>query len=195
MADSVVVPVYAAELNGSKVVVEVAQDHFALCTRVQSVPHDFFGRAVSRCGEDAWVRVRLGVRAYLDIDRRVGDQTIATPAAPRSDWWPRQHAVHFARNASIGPEDKLYAVVSDNDWNSAPTTQYVGAVRLTSHTKVARARWEVAVAGSWTVVGDLYSISHQRFEQGAPRGDYPTQISPKESADIARKQKITLSLR
>jgi len=195
MSDSVVVPLYGEAVTPSKVAVPVDDGLTALCTRVQSVPHDFIGRAVRRCREEPWVRVRIGVRAYLDIDRRISKAPTLTPVAAREDWWPRQRAIRFAENPHIGPHDKLYAVISDDDWNSAPAARYAAAVRLTSRTKDRRLRWEVPVAGSWVVTGDLYSISYARFQQAPPRGDYPKQMTVDESAEVATRQRATLSLR
>lgn len=195
MQDSVIAPLYRATLAPSKVVVPVGEDLVALCTRVQSVPHDFVGNAVGRCPPDAWVRVRVGVRVYLDIDRRSKRAPAPDPVTEREHWWPRQRAIHFAENPHIGPRDKLYAVISDDDWNSAHATRYAAAVRLTSRTKERRLRWEVAVAGSWIVTGDLYSIAHARFEQTPPRGDYPRRMTPEESAAVADRQKIALNRR
>jgi len=196
MRDSIVVPVYIAEMAPSKVVVPVDESRVALCTRVQSVPHDFFGEPVGRCGDDVWVRVRVGVRAFLDIDRRVAKLPPTASGLLREDWWPRQHAVHFAGNPDIGPDDKLYAVVADDDWNGAPGTSYTAAVRLTSRTKAQRRRrWEVPVGDGWVVSGDLYSVAYSRFEQTPPRGRYPKRVSADEGAGIATRQQTTLNLR
>jgi hypothetical protein len=56
-------------------------------------------------------------------------------------------------------------------------------------------RWEVPVAGSWVVAGDIYQLACHRFEQSAPRGSYPKRMTDAESAALAGKQKVTLALR
>lgn len=195
MTDSVVVPIYRLpEAKPSLILVALEGELHANCTRVQSMPHEFLGSAVGVCEGEPWVRTRMGVRRFLDIDRRFDKRPAAAPAAPRTDWWPRQNDIHFANNSSIGPDDKLYGVVSDDDWNSLLETTYVAAVRLTSKAKAQRLRWEVPVTGGWVVTGDIYSVSYTRFEHKSPPGKYPSQLSDEESSQIAAKQRVALSL-
>ncbi|MBA3332149.1 MAG: hypothetical protein H0T39_14985 [Actinobacteria bacterium] len=195
MADSVVVPIYRSpESKPSLVFVALDDELRANCTRVQSLPHEFLGKTVRICSGEPWIRTRVGVRRFLDIDRRFETRPAPAPAAPRTDWWPRQNGIHFANNTSIGPDDKLYGVISDDDWNSLPETTYAAAVRLTSKTKSQRRRWEVPVAGGWVVTGDLYSVSYGRFEHKPPPSRYPSRLSDEESSQVAAKQKIALTL-
>lgn len=196
LADSVIVPLYASvNQNPSLFLVTIAPDLVANCTRVQSMPHEFIGEFVGYCEEERWTRARIGVRRFLDLDRRIA-KTPAPPAkTSRADWWPRQNDIHFAANPSIGPDDKLYGVISDNDWNSQPHAHYAACVRLTSKSKTKRLRWEVPVTGGWVVTGDIYSISYERFDQKAPPKKYPGALSDDESSEIAVRQKVALSLR
>jgi hypothetical protein len=194
MGDSVAVPVYRyADAKPSRFRVDLGDGYWAECTKTLSVDHRLIGVAASRCPDEAWVNARIGVRRFLDIDRRIATAT-TREAGPRADWWPRQHDVHFVENPRISSDDKLYAVISDNAWNSADGAPHAACVRLTSHTKPARERWEVPVAGSWIVSGDLYLFRYDRFQQQPPRADYPKRISPDESSALASKQKFTLSL-
>lgn len=195
MRDSVIVPVYDLEVAESNLAVLIADGGAAFCTRVQSMPHKFIGRPLGACPPEAWDKVQAGVRSFLSIEPRRTKTAPVTPKASRSDWWPRQNDIHFASDKSIGPDDKLYAIIADDDWNALPETRYTAAVRLTSRTKPQRGRWEIPVAGSWVVTGDLYSISYPRFERAAPRGAYPKQVSLRESAQIAGRQRTTLSLK
>jgi hypothetical protein len=196
MRDSVVVPIYRIpDPNPSVVEVLIADDLVAICTRVQNVPHEFFGASLGRCEMEPLTRVRIGVRRFLDIDARERQAPSPTPPTSRMEWWPRQSAIHFATNPRIGPDDKLYAIVADDGWNSRESTSYTAAVRLTSHTKPFRVRWEVPAAGSFVVSGDLYSLSYHRFERRPPRDPYPTALTPAETADVAASQRRALSLR
>ena len=195
MGDSVVVPLYdLPDATSSVVLVEVGSKLRANCTRVQSMTRQFIGSAVARCPDDPWLRVRIGVRMFLDIDRRIAKTPADPPVRPRADWWPRQNDVHFARNAAIGPNDKLYGVISDDDWNSRVGTPSVAAVRLTSNTKATRLRWEVPVAGGFVVTGDIYSVALRDFERGPPPSKYPSRLTDDESAAVAKKQKAVLTL-
>jgi hypothetical protein len=194
MRDSVVVPIYDLEANDSVVTVSLSKTQTAICTRVQSMPHEFIGESVERCPDDALLRIKEGVRRFLAIEQRRTKSPPAVPESPRGDWWPRQNDVHFALNAAIGSDDKLYSVIADNDWSSRPSATYTATVRLTSKTKPRRTRWEIPVTGGWVVTGDLYSISYKRFEQSRPRGSYPKELSAKESALVAGRQRTTLSL-
>jgi mRNA-degrading endonuclease toxin of MazEF toxin-antitoxin module len=195
MGDSVVVPLYdLPDATPSVFLVEVGTKLKANCTRVQSMSHDFIGSAVGRCPNEAWVRARIGVRKFLDIERRIAMTQAQPLVSPRSDWWPRQNHIHFARNAQINPTDKLYAVISDNDWNSLAGTPNVASVRLTRKTKPQRLRWEVPVGDGFVVTGDIYSVALGDFEQQPPPKKYPSQITEDESAEIAIRQKLALTL-
>jgi mRNA-degrading endonuclease toxin of MazEF toxin-antitoxin module len=195
MGDSVVVPLYALpEATPSLFLVEVGTRLKAHCTRVQSMSHDFIDRPVARCPDDAWVRIRIGVRKFLDIDRRIAKTPAKPPLSPRADWWPRQNNIHFARNAAISANDKLYGVISDDDWNSLAGTPNVAAVRLTSKTKPQRLRWEVPVGGGFVVTGDIYSVALGDFQQTPPPKKYPARLNDDESSEVAMKQKAALTL-
>lgn len=195
MGDSVVVPLYdLPDAKPSLFLVEIGSKLKAHCTRVQSMSHGFIGTAIARCPDQAWVRVRIGVRKFLDIDRRIAKTPAQPPRNPRTDWWPRQNDIHFARNAAISSTDKLYGVISDEDWNSLAGTPNVAAVRLTSKTKANRMRWEVPVTGGFVVTGDIYSVALGDFEQKTPPSKYPARLTDDESAEIAEKQKATLTL-
>lgn len=196
MGDSAVVPLYdRSDAEVSDFRVAVGSKLKAECTRVQSMAHRFIGDPVGRCPEEAWLRVRIGVRKFLDIDRRIAKSPPPAPVHPNLAWWPRQNDIHFATNPAIAADDKLYAVISDNDWNSLPGVPNVAAVRLTSKTKNQRLRWEVPVAGgSFVVTGDIYSVATSAFEQKPPSKKYPSQMSDDESAEVAVKQKASLTL-
>jgi mRNA-degrading endonuclease toxin of MazEF toxin-antitoxin module len=193
--DSVVVPLYPLpHVSPSLFLVALDNTLKANCTRVQSMSHEFLGNPVARVGGEPWNRVRIGIRKFLDIDRRISKTPVPPPANPRTDWWPRQNDVHFARNPEIQATDKLYGVISDDDWNSLTTTPNVAAVRLTSKTKPNRLRWEVSVTGGFVVTGDIYSIALADFEQKPPPKKYPARLSADEAAAIAKKQKSALTL-
>ncbi len=195
MGDSVVVPLYSSPtVSPSLFLVEVNDELRANCTRVQSMAHEFIGDWIGACTEEPWTRLRIGVRRFLDLDRRIAKTPAARPRIRRGDWRPRQNHIHFARNSAIVTTDKLYGVVSDDDWNSLPQASTVAAVRLTSMTKPQRLRWELSVDGGFVVTGDIYSIAVADFEQRAPRSGYPSMLSNDESAAIAAKQKSVLSL-
>lgn len=196
MGDSAVVPLYELQnVAPSLFLVEVGQRLKANCTRVQSMAHEFIGTPVSDCPAEAWLRVRIGVRKFLDIDRRIAKAPVPAPLSPSPGWWPRQNNIHFASNAAIAASGKLYVVVSDNDWNSAAGVPNVAAVRLTSKTKPQRLRWEVPVAGgSFVVTGDIYSVAMSTFEHKPPKAKYPNQITDDESASVAKKQRASLTL-
>ncbi len=195
MSDSVAVPIYTSpDVRPSLVLVALNHELRANCTRVQSFPHEFLGRSIGVCDGEPWVRTRIGVRRFLDIDRRFEKKPSLAPSAPRTDWWPMQNDIHFASDPFIGPNDKLYGVISDNDWNALPETTYAAAVRLTSKTKQQRLRWEVPVTGGWVVTGDIYSMTYKRFEQKPPSSKYPSSLSDDESSQIASRQKGALTL-
>lgn len=196
VSDSVVVPVFAVEnpkINLYRV--EIAAGLVADCTRVQSIPHKFFGRRVGVCPEKPWKLARIGVRKHLDIDGRIAKRGRVSVATTRADWWPRQREIFFATRSEM-PEDKLYGVVSDDVWNSRPAATYCTTVRLTStESKEWRRRWEVPVPGGWVVSGDLYLTAYKRIDQTSPDPEkYPTELSEDESAEIARRQKTTFTL-
>jgi mRNA-degrading endonuclease toxin of MazEF toxin-antitoxin module len=195
MGDAVVVPLYNwPDASLSSLLVEVDDSLRANCTRVQSMAREFIGDWTGECPDDPWNRLRIGVRLFLDIDRRIAMTPPHRLRTRRSDWWPRQNNIHFATNTAIAASDKLYGIVSDNDWNSLPESKTVAAVRLTSKTKPQRLRWEVPVGGGYVVTGDIYSVAVSDFEQKPPRAGYPSRLSDDESAAIATKQQTVLSL-
>lgn len=197
MNDSVVVPIYS--LPDTVPSLSSSSRSIAKCVRTapafQSMPHEFLGKSTAVCSGDPWVRTRIGTRRFLDIDRRVEKKPSLPPTAPRSDWTPVQNEVHFGSDPSIGSDDKLYALISDDDWNSLPATTHAAAVRLTSKTKRQRLRWELPVTGGCVVTGDIYSISDTRLKQRPPPPKYPSHLSEEESSLIAARQKTVLTLR
>lgn len=196
MGDSVIVPLYPEPGATTSIFrVAVGDALKADCTRVQSLAHEFIGEPSDTCTGEPWQRVRIGVRKFLDIDRRIAKAPAPSPLNPRDDWWPRQNDIHFASNPAISSYDKLYGVVSDNDWNSQAAVMNVAAVRLTSKSKQNRLRWEVSVSGGFVVAGDVYSVALSDFEQKPPAKAYPSQLTDDESCEIAEKQKVTLTLK
>lgn len=194
--DSVVVPVFATEdprVNLFRV--EMAAGLVADCTRVQSIPHKFFGRRVGTCPEEPWTRARIGVRKHLDIDARIAGRRRMSVRTTRTDWWPRQREIFFATRPDT-PGDKLHGVISDDAWNSRPAATYCTTVRLTSRgPKEWRRRWEVPVPGGWVVSGDLYLTAYGSMDRTPPDlARYPTELSDEESAEIARRQRTTFML-
>ena len=195
MRDSIVVPIYRLPgANQSSLLIRINGDLFANCTRVQSMDHGFIKSEFGACSPEPWLRTRIGVRRFIDIDRRIAKLPPVQPSAPRSGWFPQQNHVHFAVNPSIPAKDKLYGIISDDDWNSFPSAPNVAAVRLTSKTKPNRSRWEVPVSGGFVVAGDIYSLAMSDIEQKPPPATYPARLTNDESAAIAVKQKSSLSL-
>jgi mRNA-degrading endonuclease toxin of MazEF toxin-antitoxin module len=198
MRDSVVVPVMrltGVRPNALRVALDPEPDLYAQCTLVQSIAHEDIGAPLRVCPEEAWVRTRLGVRRFLDIDRRRTNSAKPPLAAGPTHWWPRQDDVHFATLPGV-PQDKLMAAVSDNDWNSTVGARHCAAVRLTSRgPKAKRVRWEVPVSGGFVIVGDLYALPFTAMHRQAPPAKYPQRLSSDESSRIALRQQITLSLR
>jgi mRNA-degrading endonuclease toxin of MazEF toxin-antitoxin module len=196
VGDSVVVPVFPVQNpTTNDYLVEIEPGFIADCTRVQSIPHEYFGQRVGTCSDDSWDRTRVGVRKHLDIDNRIARRPRARVKTARRDWWPRQREIFFASRSEM-PQDKLYGVVSDDAWNSRPAATYCTTVRLTStDSKAWRRRWKVPVTGGWVVSGDLYLTAYQRMDQTPPHPKkYPTELSEDESAEIARRQKTTFTL-
>jgi mRNA-degrading endonuclease toxin of MazEF toxin-antitoxin module len=195
MRDAVVVPVYPrAHPRDTLLTVALGDDLEADCTRVQSMPHEFVGEPIAPLDGQPWVRLRVNVRRFLDVDARAGRQPARHVRPTHAAWWPRQNDVHFASNPRIGPQSKLYAPVSSDAWNSAAGASYCPCVRLTSKTKQRRLRWEVPVSGGCVVTGDLYAVAFHRFEQAPPPAKYPARLTADESAQIAGRQKRALSL-
>lgn len=196
VGDSVVVPVFPAEdVKTNLYRVETAPGLVADCTRVQSLPHRFFGGRVGACPDEPWTRIRIGVRKHLDIDARIARRGRVSARTTRTDWWPRQREVYFATRSDV-PGDKLYGVISDDVWNSRPAVAYCTTTRLTSRgPKEWRRRWEVPVTGGWVVSGDLYLTAYRRMDQTPPDpARYPTDLSEEESAEIALRQRATFTL-
>lgn len=197
MRDSVVVPVMRltdVAPNLLRVALEDTHGLYAQCTLVQSIVHEDIGAPVRVCPEATWIRTRLGVRRFLDIDRRRTEGAKPTASAERTDWWPRQDDVHFATLPGL-PQHKLMAAVSDDDWNSTAGVRHCAAVRLTSRgPKAKRARWEVPVSGGFVVAGDLYAVPYTAMRMQAPPAKYPRQLSADESSRIALRQQTTLEL-
>ena len=194
MHDSIVVPIYG--LPGAKpssFLVRIDGDLFANCARVQSMDHGFIRREVGACSQEPWLRARIGVRRFLDIDHRIAKPPPVQPSVPRTGWFPQQNHVHFAVNPAIPAKDKLYGIISNDDWNSFPSAPNVAAVRLTSKTKPNRSHWEVPVSGGFVVAGDIYSLATSDIEQKRPPAKYPARLTNDESATIALKQ-ASLSL-
>ena len=195
LRDSIVVPIYNQPgANQSSLLVQIDGDLFANCTRVQSMDHEFIEQEVGACSHEPWLRTRIGVRRFLDIDRRIAKLPPVQPSAPRTGWFPRQNHVRFAVNPSIPAKDKLYGIISDDDWNALPSAPNVAAVRLTSKPKPTRLRWEVPVSGGFVVVGDIYSLAMSDIERKPPPAKYPARLTNDESAAIAVKQKASLLL-
>jgi mRNA-degrading endonuclease toxin of MazEF toxin-antitoxin module len=197
MRDSVVVPVMrlaGVAPNLLRIALEEAPGLYAQCTLVQSIAHEDIGAPVRVCPEATWIRTRLGVRRFLDIDRRRAEGPKPSPSTERTAWWPRQDVVSFATLPGL-PQDKLMAAVSDDDWNSTVGARHCAAVRLTSRgPKARRARWEVPVSGGFVVAGDLYVMPYTAMRVEAPAAKYPQQLSAEESSRIALRQQTTLEL-
>lgn len=92
-------------------------------------------------------------------------------------------------------QTKMYAFLSDDDWNSLAGTIYSAAVRLTSKTHPMRTRWEVEAPAGWVVAGHLYSVLHDDVDQRAPRPPRPSRLDGQKLSEIARLLFTLLALR
>lgn len=191
--DAVIVPVFRAP-GSAQGNVRIALDDqlVADCTRVQNVAQEYLGEDRGSCAREALRGIRLGVRIYLDIDRLLALNR-RSPLKPRSEWWPRQGQVRYAEIPDP-PEDKMFCIVSDDDWSSRPTTTYSGAVRLTSKTRDWRGPWEVEIPGGYLVAGHLYSLLHEDINPDPPRGERPTELSPEKLKEVAERLLVLLKI-
>jgi mRNA-degrading endonuclease toxin of MazEF toxin-antitoxin module len=193
--DAVIVPVYREQdPQTSNVRVAVGEGLVADCTRVQNLVQEFLGEHVGACPAPALTRVRIGIRVYLDIDRLIAKQRRGEPPRAREEWWPRQAKVHYALEREV-QRKKLFAIFSDDDWNSRPQTRYSAAVRLTSKRRDWREGWEVEVPGGCVVAGHLYSLLHADLDQKAPPASKPRHLEDDELAEIAARLAVLLRLR
>lgn len=191
--DAVIVPVFRAPGSAeSNVRVALDDELVADCTRVQNVAQEYLGDSREPCAREVLTRIRLGVRIYLDLDRLMAMKP-HSPLRPRSDWWPRQGQVRHADIPEV-PGEKMFCIVSDDDWNSRPTTSYSGAVRLTSKKRDWRGRWEVEVPGGCVVAGHLYSLLHADIDPRPPEGKRPPELTPEELKEIAERLMVLLKL-
>lgn len=195
MGDSVVVPIYKEPgATPSELKVEVQKGLFADCSKVISLTHEVLGEAAGKCSQEPWVRIRMGVRMFLDIDARVAKAPKSAVVSTRTAWWPQRDDVHLASHHLMDGR-KLFAVISDDDFNSGPTTNRAAFVKLTSKTKEFRERWEVPVSGGWVVSGDVYQLLYADVDPATPDVEkYPAALTPDESSALARNQKKTLTL-
>ncbi|HEV7493727.1 MAG TPA: hypothetical protein VGO10_08100 [Baekduia sp.] len=199
MRDSIVVPVMrltGVAPNALRISVDETPGLYAQCTLVQSIAHDGIGAPLRVCPEEAWIRTRLGVRRFLDIDRRRTSAAKPSPSPERTEWWPRQDDVHIATLPGI-PQQKVVSAISDDDWNSTASVRHCAAARLTSRgPKANRVRWEVPVSGGFVVAGDLSALPYAAINRQAPAAKkYPQRFSADESSRIALRQQTALSLK
>ncbi len=192
--DAVIVPVYREPGTASgNVRVELDDQLVADCTRVQNVLHESLGEDRGVCERKALTRIRIGVRVYLDIAQLLNEAGPRQPINPRSEWWPRQGQVRYAELANLS-QNKMYCLLSDDDWNSRPTTIYSAGVRLTSKGRKWRSKWEVEVPGGSVVAGHLYSLLHEDIDPQPPRSPRPAKLTPDKLREIAERLVVSLKL-
>ncbi len=192
--DAVIVPVYREPGTASGNVRVALDDRLvADCTRVQNVAQDSLGADRGGCKREALMRIRLGVRVYLDIARLLEEAGPRQPISPRVDWWPRQGEVRYAEVPGLS-RGKMFCLLSDDDWNSRPSTVYAAAVRLASKRRNWRAGWEVEISDGSVVAGHLYSLLHEDIEPDPPSSPRPTQLTPQKLREIAERLVVLLRL-
>lgn len=192
--DAVIVPVYRQPGTASgNVRVALDDELVADCTRVQNVAHESLGEDRGICERKVLTQIRLGVRVYLDIGQLLNEAGPRQPINPRSEWWPRQGQVRYAELSSL-PQSKMFCLLSDDDWNSRPTTIYSAAVRLTSKARKWRSSWEVEVPGGSVVAGHLYSLLHQDIAPRPPKSPRPAELTAVKLREIAERLVVLLKL-
>lgn len=194
--DVVVVPLYGGGVaEAGNVRIAIKDGLVADCTRVQNVAQDVIGADRGASERQALLRVRLGLRVYLDIDRLV-DRARPRASAPDANtgWWPRQGQVRYAEVPGF-PADKMFCVVSEDDWNSRTSTAYSAALRLMSKTRRWRSQWEVEIGNRWIVAGHLYSLLHADIDQAVPSSPRPREACPEELHQLAMRLSVLLKLR
>lgn len=192
--DVVAVPIFRSDRVPTRLRPELTPGLIADCTLARSINQDFLEERLGTCPDEPWTRIRMGVRIHLDIDHRIRKTTEPAAHVRRTEWWPHQNDVRFAEYEGI-PKDKMFGVVTNDQWNSRETTAYCSAVRLTSKTKNWRERWEVEVHGGWTVSTDLYVVRYGLMEETPPDPPQPDRLSLDQSADISSRQKQVLTLK
>jgi mRNA-degrading endonuclease toxin of MazEF toxin-antitoxin module len=193
--DAVIVPVYREPGTAAgNVRIAVDDELVADCTRVQNVAQETLGADRGPCPREPMLRVRIGIRVYLDIDRLLKRAGPRTPPAARDEWWPHQGEIRYAELPQF-PGDKMFCVISDDDWNSRATTIYSAGLRLTSKAREWRSRWEVTISNGWIVAGHLYSLLHEDIDPSAPKAPRPQEASVEELHELADRLSVMLKLR
>ncbi|MEJ7787371.1 MAG: hypothetical protein WKF96_21415 [Solirubrobacteraceae bacterium] len=198
--DVVIVPIFADEAMGeSDAAVRVSLTHIAHCTRVTTVLQEDLelSRRGITCPPQVLARIKRGICAYLSLQRLV-ERTPAPPVeTTRDTWWPRQSAVHYAPLEALDDERKLFAVISEDDWNSRPGSRYSTGVKLTSKGRSPehwRAPLEVPVPGGVAVSGHLYLLVHAAMSPKSPNPPRPAALDDEQMAQLAAKTADVLSL-
>lgn len=198
--DVVIVPIFADEAMGeNNAVVRVSPTHIAHCTRVTTVLQENLelARGGIPCPPQVLARIKRGICAYLSLQRLV-ERTPAPPVdTTRDRWWPRQSAVYYAPLDAPDGERKLFAVMSEDDWNSRPGSRYSTGAKLTSKGRPPehwRAPLEIPVPGGVVVAGHLYLLVHAAMSPKPPNPPRPAGLDDEQMAQLAAKTAAVLSL-
>lgn len=198
--DVVIVPILAdAAMPESDAVVRISATHIAHCTRITTVLQedlDLTQRGVP-CPAQVLGRIKRGVRGYLSLQRLIDQGPALAVETTRDTWWPRQGAVHYAPLEALDGERKLFAVMSEDDWNSRPGSRHSTGAKLTSKSKSPehwRAPLEVPVSGGVAVAGHLYLLVHKAMSPKPPNAPRPTALDAAQMAQLAAKSAAVLNL-
>ena len=198
--DVVIVPIFADEATAANdVVVRVSGTHVAHCTRVTTVLQDDLdlSKQGMPCPGSQLSRVKNGVRGYLALPRLVDRVPSPTVQTARASWWPRQGGVHYAPLDSVEGAKKMFAILSEDDWNARPGSSYSTGAKLTSKPRSAehwRAALEVPVTGGVVVAGHLYLLPHAAMDAKRPNPPRPSALSAEQMAQLASKTATVLGL-
>lgn len=192
--DVVAVPIFRSEAVPTRLRPELTPGLIADCTLARNVNQEYLAERIGTCPDEPWTRIRMGVRIHLDIDHRIKKTPKPASQINRTEWWPHQDEVRFAEYEDI-PQEKMFGVVTNDQWNSRESTTYCSAVRLTSKSKKWRERWEVEVDGGWVVSSDLFVVRYVLMDQAPPEPPRPDHLGLDQSAEISSKQKKVLTLK
>jgi mRNA-degrading endonuclease toxin of MazEF toxin-antitoxin module len=199
--DVVIVPIFADEATEtSDAVVRISATHIAHCTRITTVLQEDLAldRECVPCPGSQLHRIEQGVSGYLALQRLVEGSPPPVVRTTRTAWWPRQGDIRYAPLEAAAGAKKMFAILSEDDWNSRPGSTHSTGAKLTSKSRAPehwRAPLEVPVAGGGVVVaGHLYLLPHTAIDPKAPNAPRPSTLEAQQLAELAARSATVLGL-
>ena len=160
MSSVIAVPIIPGDPQVGLFQAPVGELGYADASIAQSFTRESLGDEFAFADTPTLATVTTAVIGFLGLDALARMEVRRPPGRQPQRAWPRQLGTYWA---NLGLEERKRVLIVTPDEHNAVAT-YSTTLYVTSQDKRRRRRWQVPMAASWAITGDLLLCRHSALE-------------------------------